>query len=61
MEPALIGKKICNAIFSCRGSQLIIPSALSAAAGVRGHPNWLQELIRDIAVGRAGTEFPRNG
>jgi hypothetical protein len=57
MKPSIVGNKVCDAIFSCRGGQLIIPSSLSTAAGIRGHPNWLQELIRDIAVGRAG--FPK--
>ncbi|KAF2673110.1 NAD(P)-binding protein [Microthyrium microscopicum] len=58
MRVDVIGKKIVNQILSCRGGQLIIPSKLRIAAGIRGNPNWLQELIRDMAVGKAGSKFP---
>jgi all-trans-retinol dehydrogenase (NAD+) len=60
MKPETIGKKIVDQIVSCRSGQLIIPKKLKAAAGLRGQPNWLQEVIRDLAVGKAGAQFPKN-
>jgi all-trans-retinol dehydrogenase (NAD+) len=57
MEVEYVGRKIVEGIFSCRGQQIILPPLLSTAAGIRGHPNWLQEVIRDITVGRASKEI----
>jgi all-trans-retinol dehydrogenase (NAD+) len=57
MEVEYVGKKIVEGIFSCRGQQIILPPLLSTAAGIRGHPNWLQEFIRDLTVGRASKEI----
>jgi all-trans-retinol dehydrogenase (NAD+) len=59
MKPEHIAKRIVDQILSCRGSQLVMPRRLAIAAGIRGHPNWLQEVIRDLAVGGAGAEFPK--
>jgi len=56
MKPENIAKKVVGQIWSCRGGQLIIPSTLSTAPGIRGHPNWLQEFIRDLAVGRSASK-----
>jgi all-trans-retinol dehydrogenase (NAD+) len=58
MKPEVIGRKIADQIFSCGSGQLIIPASLRIAAGIRGQPNWLQEVIRDLAVGRAGAKIP---
>lgn len=58
MKPEHIAKKIVDQIISCRGGQLIIPRHLATAAGLRGMSNWLQELIRDKAVGGAAAQFP---
>jgi all-trans-retinol dehydrogenase (NAD+) len=58
MKPEHIAKKIVDQIVSCRGGQLIMPSDLAIAARIRGEPNWLQELIRDFAVGGAASKFP---
>jgi all-trans-retinol dehydrogenase (NAD+) len=60
MKPEWIGSSIVAQILSCRGGQLILPKKLGGAAGIRGHPNWLQEFIRDIAVGKAGAAYPKN-
>jgi all-trans-retinol dehydrogenase (NAD+) len=58
MKPEYIAKQIVDQILSCRGGQLILPRPLAIAAGIRGLPNWLQEFIRDRAVGGAASEFP---
>lgn len=58
MKPEHIGKRIVDQIVSCRGGQLIIPKQISTAAGLRGMSNWLQEFIRDRAVGGAAAKFP---
>ncbi|KAI0470586.1 NAD(P)-binding protein [Xylariaceae sp. FL0804] len=39
-------------IFARRGGQIIIPRFQSVVSLLRGLPNWLQELVRDI-IGRA--------
>jgi len=59
MTPEYIAKEVCKQVFTCRSGQIILPKLMSAAPGVRGHPNWIQEIVRDIAVGRKGFyEFP---
>ncbi|KAF2398278.1 dehydrogenase/reductase SDR family member 8 precursor [Trichodelitschia bisporula] len=58
MKPEWIAQKIVKQIVSCRGGQLIIPSKLASATRLRGEANWIQELIRDFAVGGAASEFP---
>jgi all-trans-retinol dehydrogenase (NAD+) len=58
MNPVHIAKRITDQVFSCRGGQLVMPRELKVAAGIRGHPNWVQEIIRDIAVGGAASKFP---
>jgi all-trans-retinol dehydrogenase (NAD+) len=60
MKAEVVGRKIVDQIISCSGGQLIIPSTLRGAAGLRGLPNWLQEVVRDLAVGRAGSQIPRS-
>jgi len=42
-----VAKPIVDAIFSCRGGQLIIPDAPVFAA-IRAWPSWLQEAFRDM-------------
>lgn len=59
LRPEYVGQKIVNQIISCKGGQLVIPKQLGAAAGLRGLPNWIQEFIRDRAVGRDG-QLTRN-
>lgn len=34
-------------IFSGRGGQLVIPESLGYLSGLRGWPNWMQEMFRD--------------
>jgi len=46
-----VGGAIVNQIVKCRGGQLIIPRAASRVSGIRGWPNWAQELLRD-GIGR---------
>lgn len=57
MKPEYIGKQIVDQIVSCRGGQLVLPRQLAIAAGIRGLPNWVQEVIRDRAVGVAANDF----
>jgi all-trans-retinol dehydrogenase (NAD+) len=59
LKPTTVAKKVVNQILSCRGGQVIVPSAMKIAPGLRGIPNWLQEFIRDNVVGKAGSEFPK--
>lgn len=35
-------------IFSGRGGQLVIPAKMSLVSGIRGWPNWMQEVLRDV-------------
>jgi all-trans-retinol dehydrogenase (NAD+) len=58
MKPEYVAKRIVDQIISCRGGQIIMPKQLATAAGIRGLPNWLQEFIRDKAVGGAASDFP---
>ncbi|KAF2422765.1 NAD(P)-binding protein [Tothia fuscella] len=58
MKPEHIAKRIVDQIVSCRGGQIVMPKRLAVAAGIRGLPNWLQELIRDVTVGGAVSDFP---
>jgi all-trans-retinol dehydrogenase (NAD+) len=59
LKPENIGKKIVDQVLSCRGGQVIIPEDMKIAPGVRGHPNWLQELIRDNVIGKASASMPK--
>ncbi|KAM0417255.1 hypothetical protein ACHAPT_012766 [Fusarium lateritium] len=47
MKPEDVAQVVTDQIFSCRGTQLIIPPSATWLSKVRGFPNWLQELIRD--------------
>ncbi len=47
MTPDHVAGRILSQIFSRRGGQLIIPDQLSWVSGIRGFPNWMQEVIRD--------------
>jgi short-subunit dehydrogenase len=58
MNPNVIAKKIVGQIVSCKGGQIIIPRHMATGSLLRGFPNWLQEFIRDGAVGRAAAHFP---
>lgn len=58
MKPEHIAKRVVDQIVSRRGGQLIIPRQMAIAAGLRGLPNWLQEIIRDRRVGGAAAKFP---
>ena len=50
MEVEDVGKSISNAIFSCRGGQLILPASGTFMTTLRAWPNWAQEFIRDQAA-----------
>ena len=47
IEPETVANAIVKQIVSGRSGQVIVPSWMSVASGVRGWPAWLQELIRD--------------
>ncbi|KAF2017745.1 NAD(P)-binding protein [Aaosphaeria arxii CBS 175.79] len=47
MKPEDVANVVVNQILSRRGAQLIIPPTFSWLSGVRGFPNWFQEMIRD--------------
>ncbi|OCK77298.1 dehydrogenase/reductase SDR family member 8 precursor [Lepidopterella palustris CBS 459.81] len=47
LTPQTIADAIVKQILSCSGGQRIIPSKISNVAGLRGWPNWLQEVVRD--------------
>jgi all-trans-retinol dehydrogenase (NAD+) len=53
LTPDDIASRVLKQIFGRRGGQLIIPSQMSSVSGIRGLPNWVQELVRD-GIGRAG-------
>jgi len=57
MNPEIVGKTIVDQIISCRGGQLIIPKKLSMGTGIRGLPNWLQEIIRDQAFSKTPLKY----
>ncbi|KIW08428.1 uncharacterized protein PV09_01331 [Verruconis gallopava] len=58
LKPEQIAKKIVDQIVSCNGGQLFMPGRMSTATRIRGEANWLQELIRDFAVGSATSSPP---
>jgi hypothetical protein len=58
MKPEHIAAQIITQILSCRGGQLVMPKRLAIAARIRGESNWIQEIIRDLAVGGAASKFP---
>jgi len=60
MKPEYVGRKVVEQIENCTGGQVILPPPLKLAPGIRALPNWLQESIRDLAVGRAGSEYKKN-
>ncbi|KAI1171320.1 hypothetical protein F4777DRAFT_65329 [Nemania sp. FL0916] len=47
-----VAEPIVAQLLSQRGGQLIIPQHLSRVSGIRGWPNWLQEVVRDV-LGRS--------
>ena len=51
LEPDYIADAVSEAIFSCRGGQVILPPSLSYSTGLRGLPAWIQELVRDSLSG----------
>jgi len=51
LKPENIARKVVEQITLCRGGQLFMPGHMSTASRLRGEANWLQELIRDFAVG----------
>ncbi|GAP87191.1 hypothetical protein SAMD00023353_2300730 [Rosellinia necatrix] len=55
----LTGEQVAGPIVaqikSQRGGQLILPSFAKMVTGIRGWPNWLQELLRDV-LGRSSLE-----
>ena len=59
LRPENVGKRVVDQILSCRGGQVIIPDSLKTAPGIRGYPNWLQELVRDHLIGKHAAQFPK--
>jgi NAD(P)-dependent dehydrogenase (short-subunit alcohol dehydrogenase family) len=47
-----VADPILRQIFSRRGGQIIVPGSRVVVSFLRGWPNWLQEVVRDI-IGRA--------
>jgi NAD(P)-dependent dehydrogenase (short-subunit alcohol dehydrogenase family) len=43
---------VLRQIFSRRGGQIIVPQSRAVVSFLRGWPNWLQEVVRDV-IGRA--------
>ncbi|KAL6866351.1 hypothetical protein ACO1O0_002459 [Amphichorda felina] len=54
LTPDVIADEIVGQLKKRRGGQVIIPDRSSIVAGIRGWPNWLQEVLRDV-VGRVST------
>jgi NAD(P)-dependent dehydrogenase (short-subunit alcohol dehydrogenase family) len=52
LTPDDIASPVLKHIFGRMGGQLIVPSQMSSVSGIRGWPNWVQELVRD-GIGRA--------
>lgn len=42
-----VSRPVLAQIFSGRGGQLVMPASKTFASGVRGWPNWIQEILRD--------------
>ena len=51
LEPDYIADAVSEAIFSCRGGQVILPPSLGYSTGLKGFPNWIQEGVRDSLSG----------
>jgi hypothetical protein len=49
LEVAEVGDAIVKHVLKGNSGQLIIPKSISNAGLVRALPNWIQELIRNIA------------
>lgn len=47
----LVANRVLEQVYRRKGGQIILPEAQTILAGVRGWPNWLQEVLRD-ALGR---------
>lgn len=52
LSPRHVADRTLEQIFSCRGGQIVLPAKLAFFSAVKGWPNWLQELLRDV-MGRA--------
>jgi short-subunit dehydrogenase len=52
MQPQDVAQKVLDQIFSCSGGQIILPANGTWLTAIHGFPNWLQELLRDLAAKR---------
>ncbi|KAK5625308.1 hypothetical protein RRF57_001024 [Xylaria bambusicola] len=51
LEVDQIVDPILKQIFSRRGGQIFVPKSRAIVSSLRGWPNWLQEIVRDV-IGR---------
>lgn len=47
LEPETVADAVVAQIVSGRSGQIVLPAWMGPAAGVRGWPDWLQEIVRD--------------
>lgn len=52
LDPAFVADRIVKRVLSGSGGQEILPATMSKFTALRGWPNWLQEVLRDL-VGEA--------
>ena len=52
MLPSVVGQKIANQIFNCRGTQLVIPESHSFLRTTRAWPAWLLDCLRGLSAGK---------
>lgn len=50
MEPGTVADAIVAQVLKGESAQLILPSRLIPAAGLRGWPSWLQEAVRNTSA-----------
>ncbi|KAI0400619.1 estradiol 17-beta-dehydrogenase [Xylaria palmicola] len=51
LTPEQAAAPILRQIFARRGGQVIVPGSQAVVSSLRGWPNWLQEVVRDV-IGR---------
>ncbi|PSN68364.1 NAD(P)-binding protein [Corynespora cassiicola Philippines] len=47
VEVSTVADAIVNQITNCSSAQVFIPHSITRVSGLRGWPNWMQELLRD--------------
>lgn len=47
IEPETVADAVVAQILSRKSGQIILPASMTPAAGARGWPVWLQEILRD--------------